>query len=210
MRRWMLCLPALLLIGACAGEGDEQLRAEDRDAYQRLLLQHARRYPASRAEDYYKLISQSVFGIAHLIDDAASAREYLDREMLTLGPPHPDESLLEPLDPEGTVVRVHLRPFAAQGLSRDSLVTVMMETARTVRGDTTVFLGRWRAFRDLIKENRVPVPMGDYEAVDEYARERRYPALHHSDDYRGAYKPAYRVVRKDLFLKKVPGPYRGR
>ncbi len=205
----LICLGALLFC-ACAEQGEDALDSVEREAFQRLLLQHEQRFPKSRAEDYYKLISQSVFGIGHLIKGEASARTALEREIFTLGPPKAHEPLIEPLDPRGRMVRVNLRPFVAQNLSRDALLTVMMETAATVQADTALFLGRWNAFRELVKREEIDIPMEDFEAVDAFARDRDYPPLHHSDDYRGAYKPAYRVVLKDLFTRGVPGAYRTR
>jgi hypothetical protein len=210
MLRWILAVPFLgLAFGAgCSDPGGGKFGAEDREAFQRLLLQHAQLYPEARVEDFYKLIHQSAFGVAHLIEDKASAREYLDRETRSLGPPLPGEPLLEPLDPAGRLVRVNLRPFAAQGLSPDSLVAVLIETSRSVLPDSTLFLVRWSAFRDLLRDGRIRLPMEDFQAVDARAREEHWPAIHHSEAYSRAYRPAYRVVRRDLFLERVPGPYR--
>lgn len=196
-------------MGACA-ESSERLRSPDLEAFQRFLVQYHGRYPKARAEDYYKLIHQSVFGVGHLIEDEASARSSLEREILTLGPPKPAETLLEPLDPEGRMMRVNLRPFVAQKLSQDALMAVLLETARTVEPDTSLFLGRWHAFGELVDRGELDVPVEDWKEVDRFARERSYPPVHHSNDYRGAYKPAYRVVLKGLFTKKVPSNYRTR
>jgi len=200
-RRVAVCLLGVLALAGCR-ETDE-LEPDERAAYQNLLLSHHERYPRSRAEDFYKLISQSVFGVGHLIEDEASARSYLEREILTLGDAGPGEPLVEPLDPEGRTVRVHLRPFVARGLPLDSLLAAMLETAAVVKPDTALFLGRWEAFRDLVDRGEVGIPMEDFEAVDAYARERNYPALHHSDAYRGAYKPAYRVVLGEILKRRV-------
>ncbi len=210
MRSWIgICLGVLLLC-SCAKKDQNALDPVERQAFQRLLLQNYQRYPKSRAEDFYKIIFQSVFGIVHLIGNEASAREDLDHEMFALGPPKSNEPLLEPLDPRGRMVRVNLRPFMAENLSRDALIRVMMETAATVHGDSTLFWGRWEAFRDLIDRKEIDIPMEDFKAVDKFAKERNYPPIHHSDEYRGAYKPAYRVVLRNLFTKNVPGAYQSR
>ncbi len=210
MRPWMWICLGTLLVCACAGSGEDALDPVEKQAFQRLLLQNQQRFPESRAEDYYKLISQSVFGVGHLIRGEASTRTDLEREIFVLGPPQPNELLLEPLDPRGTMVRVNLRPFVAQELSEGALVAVIMETAATVKPDTALFLGRWEAFREMVERKEIDVPMDDFKAVDEYAKERNYPPVHHSEDYRGTHKPAYRVVLKDLFTRNVPGAYRSR
>lgn len=196
-------LVLLMLVGSCGARDMPELPPAEKAAFQKLLLDHARRYPRARAEDYYKMISQSVFGVGHLIEDETSTRSYLLRDLSTLGFPSPDEQLLEPIDPDSMMVRVNLRPFAAQNLPADALLGAMMETAAAVEPDTSLFLGRWNAFRDIVKQHRVNVPTEDFKEVDRYARERNYPPLHHSDAYRGAYKPAYRVVLKELFLEKL-------
>jgi hypothetical protein len=204
MRRFtvvLLCLVSLLF--SCQQEERESLEPSDREAFQQFLLQYHQRYPRVKAEDYYKLIFQSAFGIRHFIEDETSARVALEREIFALSPASADEPLLEPLDPEGRMVRVNLRPFVAQDLSRDGLVAAMLETAGTLKPDTTLFLGRWNALRDLVKSEQIPVPMDAFKAVDQFASERDYPAVRHSDDYRGAYKPAYRVVLKKLFQEQM-------
>jgi len=198
----------LAFSGACSKVGDGTAGAEDRGAFQRVLLQHAQAYPEARVEDFYKLIYQSAFGVAHLIEDEASAREYFDHEARSLGPPFPQEPLLEPLDPAGRLARVNLRPFVAQGLPPDSLVAVLIETTRLVPPDTTLFLTRWSALRDLLRDGKIRLPMEDFQALDARAREEHWPAIHHSEAYREAYRPAYRVVLRDLFLSRVPSPYR--
>jgi hypothetical protein len=192
--------------GACAPEERQMLDPAEEQMYQEFLLKQHQRYPKAKAEDYYKLIYQSVLGVGHLVEDEASARSFLRREIYALGPAKSGEALLESLDPQGVMVRVNLRPFVDLGLSQEDLVGVLMETSKLVQQDTMLLRGRWNAFRNLVEEERLQIPKDDVRAVDEYIRKRDYPVLRHSDEYRGAYKPAYRVVLRDLFEKRFPTP----
>ena len=178
-------------------------------AYSAFLLAYRDRYPRSLGRDYYKLIHQSVFGVGHLIASRQGARDYLDRETsgLEIGPVDgsPVEPLLEPLDPAGSMVRVNLRPFVASVRSSgrtedlDGLIDAMMETARTVRGDPSLFDSRFGALQALVSTGAIALDEAEIAALERRARDQHYPVVHHSDAYRQAYSPAYRVVLRKAF-----------
>jgi hypothetical protein len=75
-----------------------------------LLLDHAHRYPFWELSDLYKLLHQAALGAEHALTNEAHVWEWLVRE-------------LADLEPDGTLVLVHLRPFAHLGLDPKLLLT---------------------------------------------------------------------------------------
>ena len=78
-------------------------------ALRRMLLDHNRRYPHCGVEDLYKLLHQAAMGSEHAAPEESIARSWLEQELSQLGP-GPAEPIVDPIRPDGEVVRVHLRP----------------------------------------------------------------------------------------------------
>ncbi len=160
------------------------------------LAQHLARHPLAAPEDVYKFVHQSVFGPAHFIPDAEAAQAYLEREVAELGPCSPGEPLLEPLS--DTLVRVNLCPFVAAGGDRHRLLAALLESAATVQGEGELMRRRLGAAARLLVELGRREDASRLRSLGEDAAARGYPALHHSERYTQAYRPAYRVVLRRL------------
>jgi hypothetical protein len=74
-----------------------------------------RRRPLSGIPDLYKLVYQGVAGPAHAVPSPEEAAAWLRREVTGLGAPSPRERMIEPLPPDGSFVRVNLRPWIQSG-----------------------------------------------------------------------------------------------
>jgi hypothetical protein len=159
--------------------------------------------PASELSDIYKLLYQGAFGTGHMISSRAAAGDYLRREMETMGDA-PRDPLLEPCSADGRMVRVNLRPFARAPLDTGRLLDAIMETVERVAPDTASFLAAWTAVGAAIRRGTLPFDAGAYDAFSVAVRGEGYPAVHHSDAYREAYHPAYRVVLRDAFTRRFP------
>ncbi|MBM3314841.1 hypothetical protein FJY71_03235 [candidate division WOR-3 bacterium] len=160
---------------------------------------HRLRYPRLGAADVYKLLHQGVFGPGHLVRDPAAAYEGLLREMAGLeGSPPADISATEPepLDPDGRLVRVNLRPLLGKPERADVLARALVESAAAVIGDPRLMAGRLAAAVEWCRGSlcQLAAPLEDLAFR---ARVTAYPALHHSRDYQSSYRPAYRVVLAD-------------
>jgi hypothetical protein len=163
---------------------------------------HFARYPAMEAADLYKLVAQGVSGNRHLLADPAGAWRYLERELAATeageGP------LCEPLSPGGAVLRVHLAPFKARGLSAEGLFAAMLETTREINGGALEFAAAWRRMVGLAGSNRIPL------ATDGLARLAAVPFdplawTRHSAAFERLYRPHYRVVARRAFSRHFPG-----
>jgi len=169
------------------------------------LRSHVRSHPEAQAVDLYKFLHQGVLGPGHMISDRESARGVLHREIAGLqcteSPQGAGESLLEALDPDGQVLRVHLRPFLAAGGHPDSLAEAFIRSASAfdpVTGQERLV----RLWRELLPglAGLLQDP-GGLDSLDTALRDAGYPMVRHSEAYRSAYSPAYRVVlRRELPL----------
>lgn len=170
------------------------------------LREHLRTHPAAEVEDAYKLLHQSVFGPGHLIPDRETAARYLEQEWAGLGEALPGEPLLEPLADEPPLVRVNLRPYRDAGGLPAALVDALVTSASRVVGDPALFSACLEGAVAVVREERGEAAAEELRGLAERAVGEGYPAVHHSGAYREVYRPAYRVVLRDLLPVDLTAP----
>lgn len=158
---------------------------------ERILRAQARLRPGMEPTDAVKLIYQNEFGGGHMIRDEEACMACLRREYD--GVDHDPSMLRE--EPIGNgLVRVNLsavEPWEVEDLGR-----AFIRSAGAHRGTMEVFLRKLEVLERLTGEG---IFSFDDAALREYLgsyREAGYPAVSHSETYRRAYGPAYRVVEK--------------
>ena len=166
--------------------------------FRAILLANYRRYPAMQLVDVYKLIHQASLGSEHAVSDQAAAQRWLDQELAGLGS-GPDDLLLDPIAPGGTILRIHLRPFLAQGGDPDELLQAFIRTANAFQGSVEVLKSYWADVIRLAGAGELPFSPTEALAFGQEMASLNYPAAHHSRDYRKAYQPAYRVVAREFW-----------
>ena len=161
--------------------------------FEEILQSHFMRYPAMQIQDVYKLTHQAALGSEHAISNPEAAYAWLERELSEMGDGK-IESVIDPLSPDGEIIRIHLRPFLATGKSPKILFDAFLRTAKEYRGNVNTLDQYWKS---AINMGHFPVT-----AMDEFMQPLKaqdYPAGHHSDDYKKLYRPAYRVVWQKFF-----------
>lgn len=162
-----------------------------------LLSQHLQRYPQMELADIYKLLHQAAMGPGHAVSDADAARARLTEEAAGLGD-GPAEPLADPISPDGRLARVHLRPYVASGRELSTLADAFVNTATTYSGSPEK-LGKFcGCLGDLADAAGIPFSRAEVTAYFAPIVGHGYPVVRHSDAYRAAYRPAYRVVAIDL------------
>ena len=155
-----------------------------------ILITHAKRYPLMQPTDAVKLIYQNEFGGGHLIRDEQACLNYLRQEYAS-AEKDPTAALYE--DIGNGIVRVNLaavKPEDLEQLGRD-----FIRSAAKHKGTLDSFLNKLEVLRMLTTEG---VFAFDLDALNTYLSEYKaagYPAVSHSEQYRQAYKPAYRIIR---------------
>lgn len=165
-----------------------------------LVRWHQRLRPDLEVVDVYKMLFQSVFGIQHILHD--KAKRYLEEELSTLEmQKSSDEPLIENISVDNVMVRVNLRPFKMRGLSSDKLFLAMVTSVKEPKGTQKAFLKLWNRFKSLVEAGRLNFDRSSLEDFDKKVEEEKYPLCHHSERYRKLYRPAYRVVKREVFKR---------
>jgi len=156
-----------------------------------ILLTHAQRYPRMQPCDAVKLLYQSEFGGGHLIQDENACMDFLRREYTAT--PQTDTPLLE--DIGNGMARVMLAGLDAHGYSAEALGQDFIRSAASVHGSMDAFQKKLSVLTELTKQGQMPF---DAHALESYLTgyaAAGYPVVSHSEIYRNAYHPAYRVIQ---------------
>lgn len=172
---------------------------------QAALLDHAqamwRRQPATRIEDAYKWLFHATQGGDHAVRDDSGPRQWMDREWATLGNPLPDEPLVVPLDPQGRLIRVNLRPYRAMGGDKEMLLALFVASAQEFRPERRTFRAEWRSLGKRLQKHEIGgLTYPEWVRLDRATRAEGYPAIEHSETYLRKAKPAYRVILGSLWV----------
>ena len=157
-----------------------------------LLKEHFQRYPLLQPQDVLKFLHQSTFGCGHLIASPTAAAAYIHQEMAQCA----DSSVtLEDLD--GDFCRVHLSYMKKLGISADTLAKLLTHSAQEPCGDGESLEIQLTIALSMAKNGELPF---SFEALNQEVipwRNAGFPARHHSEVFRNAYAPAYRVIKKE-------------
>jgi hypothetical protein len=167
-----------------------------------ILIRHARRYSEWDVDDLYKLIHQAAMGSGHALTDESGVRDWLMQELAHLGS-GPDESLIDPISPDGRIVRVHLRPFAMLHLQEEPLLQAFIRTAKAVSSSTERLTEYATVAVQLAEEGQFPFSGSRLIGHLARMRDNGFPAIHHSARYEQLYQPAYRVVAEEQLPKEI-------
>lgn len=200
--RWFLrpCFALSALAIASASETPERARVGHFD---QVLRTHLERYPHAELQDCYKLLFQACLGAEHAAPDEPSALARLEEEVAALGD-GPDEPLIEPIDPDGSIVRVHLRPFVARGGDTRALARAFVATAGRTFGTRKDLAWAWTQLVTMAETRRLPFAVHAAKAFGLRLAGEGFPTVRHSAVFREEYRPAYRVVARDLLEGVLP------
>ena len=154
-----------------------------------ILRDHAARYPLMEPMDAVKLIYQNEFGGGHLIRDEASCLAYLRREYSLI-----EQNAAVPLYDEigNGIVRVNLA--AVKGSDLEALGKAFIRSARAHTGSMASFLDKLALLQQMTQQGQMPFSAAQLEAYLADYRAAGCPMVRHSEAYRNAYHPAYRIV----------------
>jgi len=162
----------------------------------KLLRLHKKRYPAMELEDYVKLAYQSEFGPEHLAAEdedllQALREEFGQAKAQKYAPAYTSEAI------GGGLCRFHLAPRYLEEADLPLLARCLRVSARE-RGTRRGLWKKLGALAGLAETGELGVAP---EALEEFLSE--YDAggcapFHHSEAYRSAYRPHYRVIDRDM------------
>ena len=157
------------------------------------LLKHWSNYPKLQMQDVFKALYQSTFGCGHLIADSSAAAEYIRKEAATCV--DSGEPFVEPLD--GDYCRVHLACLQ-HGVTAETVARLFTLSAEVPTGKKEALEQKLAVLLEMTASGELPFNPEQTEREIAAWREAGFPPLHHSEVFRKAYSPAYRVVLKSL------------
>lgn len=152
------------------------------------------RYPLMEPRDVMKLCFQSEFGPEHMILQPDQMEHYLLQEWSSLPDNPPD---IPPEDIGNGLVRFHLTTQYTPSEAVPLLSRLFTWTARQHRGTTQGLEQRLRIARDFSREHQSADFVQALDQAFSQWQQAGYPAVHHSDPFREAYAPHYRLLRRD-------------
>ncbi len=157
------------------------------DSTRKSLIMHYQKYPLVQIQDIFKFIYQSSFGCEHMVSSLETSTDFIREESKNISPS--DEPLIDPLD--GAFSRIHLS-YLNHGLSAQTLGKLFFESSKA--GDKTGVEDKLSIAKELIYEKNLPFSMKDFDKCCKEWHANGYPPVHHSDIFKNAYNPAYRVI----------------
>ena len=150
--------------------------------FEKCLRRQYEMHPSMRAQDAVKLCFQAAYGAEHVTLDIEAARECFDREFEAASPR--DIPLFEQISPE--VCRVNLAAWKHASLKKEWLFNMFCDCIRVKNGSPELF----KAYLDISKRT---LENCDFDA---FLTTYDGGAVHHSEEYRMAESPSYRIVDK--------------
>lgn len=160
-----------------------------------ILRAHAAHYPKMAPTDAVKLLYQNEFGGGHLIPDEKACLSYLRREYESVEQV-PGAPLTE--DIGNGILRVNLNALDEQRISPENLGRAFVRSAPRHRGELSMFLYKLDILRRLTGEGIFAFSPAELEVYLKEYEKAGFPPVSHSEGYREAYHPAYRVVLASL------------
>lgn len=167
----------------------------DSKAIRRMCEEMRERYPAATLQDIYKTCYQDYFGSEHLAPDTPTARYYLEKELserasigLCTMPRR------EPTGFRHRFTRVNLACIIDGELTEEQLLAMFIEAARTDDAIGDDWANEWRRIERIALQVHSAWADPALQAELRKAAENN-GAVRHSDAFREAYHPHYRIVR---------------
>ena len=172
---------------------------------ERFVTQQMQTYPKSRLLDIYKSCFQDYMGTEHLVSDRQRVKAYLDEELRSVSIDDLMPWYFEPCGIDSSYYRVSIRTVKERLITEDLLLDAFIRSANIENKPTVDFWrARWHKIIGTIDRMNLTLPhyQEDRQSVDSILSVGEY-AISHSSDYREAYKPHYRIVRRDIFEKAI-------
>ncbi|TES92223.1 MAG: hypothetical protein E3J88_01355 [Anaerolineales bacterium] len=182
-----------------ASRNSDTLFNKKEDTYRQILAVHVKRYPRLEIHDLYKLVYQGAMASEHAVSDPTQTRSRLDREVENLieGPVEP---MIDPISEDGQILRVNLRPYVINGGSLSSLNEAFVRTANEHKGTVDELERYWTFAISMAQDSELGFQVKVLLDFFKEMRAQGFPAAHHSEAYKKAYKPAYRVVAHEFLV----------
>lgn len=164
---------------------------------ERIIKKQNKLYPESEMADWFKLFYQSEFGNAHIPEDRNSNFIALKDE---IEDKKSNKADIEDIGNDN--VRVHLGHLKKIGLSQELFVEIMMQSRLLSKGTREGFSDKVKALEKAVKESSLPITEEEFYTFKESYYAAGCRLISHSERYKEAYNPSYRVIHSE-YAKKM-------
>ena len=168
---------------------------QDKKAIRQMCEEIHAQYPSATLQDVYKTCYQDFFGAEHLVSDTASARQYLESELEQCrGTDLNGMPKREPTGFRHRFTRINLSCVIEGELTEAQLLAMFLEASKK----DNAFSGDWEKEWHTIENVALKVcPAWADPALENELQQAAHnkEAVRHSDAFRSAYNPHYRIVR---------------
>lgn len=162
------------------------------------LIKHYQSYPKAQITDIFKYLHQSALGCGHLVSSEESAIAFIGEEYSAMAKDRPPT--VEDLC--GKYSRVSLS-YLSEGLSAKTLGKLFCLSAKKEPFGREALCAKLCVARELILNGALPFSIAEFDQKHSEWRERGYPAIRHSEEFRAEYAPAYRVIANE-YVRYLP------
>ena len=196
MKQSVILIAFLSVLFSCTHLSQEQAR-------ETFVRNYFQKYPEATLQDIYKGSFQDVFGPAHILTDRDAVKKYIQYEMNQVESYENEDYV--PCGWQGNFYQVNLKVIADGRIAMDDFVDAFMASANGI--DTTLtpkFIDNWQLVQQSVRKI-IPELEGfekDSTLLSHLLKKGKY-VVHHSEKFNDHYHPHYRIVRKDIFEKKI-------
>ena len=159
--------------------------------FQACIAEQFKRHPSMTPQDLVKLCYQAAFGAEHLLADKEKALRYLEREWEQTPPSK--GPLYEEISPE--ICRVDLGAWKGRGFLPEWLFFFFAASCTPKEGAREVLAGLLDESERLLTLSDASFSIEAWRIFRAAYENAGMPPMHHSETYRRAEKPAYRIVK---------------
>lgn len=161
------------------------------------LKEQFRLHPSMQPQDVVKQCYQAAHGAEHMLLNIEKAKAYFYEEYEAT-PASFIVPLYEPISED--MCRVNIAAWKARNLAPEDLFELFKASTHVSAsiGDKSAFNNCIKPAEQLIKHGKAPFTFEEWQAYYEEYKLSGMPVVHHSEAYRLAERPAYRIVLKSL------------
>ncbi len=169
-----------------------------REEIAEIIINHFRKYPKMRVQDVIKLIYQNEFASGHLINNESDSlhRLYTEVEGITVSDYDENISLFE--DIGNGIVRLHLNQIQNYQIELETLNSFFVHTSKAAQGTIQSFETKLNILRQCCEDKKLPFLIHEVDKSIQVLKAQNYPPVSHSNGYRRAYNPSYRVILSEF------------
>lgn len=153
-------------------------------------------HPSMQMQDVLKMCYQAVFGVEHMLVDVDRAKQYFYQEYEST-PASFSVPLYEPISEN--FCRINLAAWKARELEPEELFELFVASSSHNTPGTRFDLNNCaKSVEKIIAKGLLPFSLEEWKSTYVAYKNNGMLPVHHSEAYRLAEQPAYRIVRKNL------------